>query len=100
MEIGDHVTILRDGRVCGWGRRKGYPAPAGLSPTWWGENKTYPDSPEAGSEEEQPVALKVEHLRLPKKGGSWLLDDVSFSEGEKRVKSSASMVCWAPAAAS
>ena len=77
MEIGDHVTILRDGH---------YVADADVKDiqlSWIvthmvGENKSYTRTPRAIDLDKQPVELKVENLRLPKKGGGWLLHDVSF----------------------
>ena len=43
-----------------------------------GENKGYARKARKIDLEKQPVALKVDHMKLPKQGGGWLLDDVSF----------------------
>lgn len=77
MEIGDHVTILRDGKYVDEADVKDIQL-SWIVTNMVGENKTYTRIPRKLDLKEQPVALKVEHLRLPKKGGGWLLDDVSF----------------------
>ena len=43
-----------------------------------GENKSYTRTPRSIDLKKQPVELKVENLCLPKKGGGWLLHNVSF----------------------
>ena len=43
-----------------------------------GENKSYTRTPRSIDLKKQPAELKVENLCLPKKGGGWLLHNVSF----------------------
>lgn len=77
MEIGDHVTILRDGK---------YVADADVSDIdvpWivqkmTGSNKSYPKKERDIDWEKQETVLEVKDLCLPKRGGGWLLDHVSF----------------------
>ena len=77
MEIGDHVTILRDGKYVDEADVKDIQL-SWIVTNMVGENKTYTRIPRKLDLKKQPVALKVEHLHLPKKGGGWLLNDVSF----------------------
>lgn len=77
MKIGDHVTILRDGK---------YVADADVSDinvSWivrqmTGEGKSYPKRNREEKTEKRATVLKVENLTLPKPGGGYLLDHVSF----------------------
>ena len=43
-----------------------------------GENKSYTRTPRSIDLDKQPVELRVDKLSLSKKGGGWLLHDVSF----------------------
>lgn len=77
MRIGDHVTVLRDGR---------YVADADVADIdlpWIvrnmvGSDKSYQRHERAINLEEQPVILEVKNLSLPKHGGGWLLNNVNF----------------------
>lgn len=77
MRIGDHVTVLRDGR---------YVADADVPDIdlHWivrnmvGSDKFYQRHERSINLDEQPVVLDVQNLQLPKKGGGWLLNDISF----------------------
>lgn len=77
MQIGDHVTILRDGK---------YVADADIKDielSWIVENMVgkntqyhrFERSIDLGKAEN---ILEVKHMKLPKQGGGWLLDDVSI----------------------
>lgn len=77
MEIGDHVTILRDGK---------YVADADIkdiSLEWIvenmvGKNTQYHRFERSINLDESEKVLEVNNLYLPKTGGGWLLDDVSM----------------------
>ena len=77
MEIGDHVTVLRDGRYVDEADVKDIEL-SWIVTNMVGENKGYARKARKIDLEKQPVALKVDHMKLPKQGGGWLLDDVSF----------------------
>jgi erythritol transport system ATP-binding protein len=77
MEIGDHVTILRDGHYVADADVKDIQL-SWIVTNMVGENKSYTRTPRAIDLKEQPVELKVENLSLPKKGGGWLLHNVNF----------------------
>lgn len=77
MEIGDHVTILRDGK---------YVADADIKDielSWIvenmvGKNTQYHRFERSIDLDKAEKILEINHLSLPKKGGGWLLDDVSM----------------------
>ena len=77
MEIGDHVTILRDGHYVADADVKDIQL-SWIVTNMVGENKSYTRTARAIDLKEQPVELKVENLSLPKKGGGWLLHNVNF----------------------
>lgn len=77
MEIGDHVTVLRDGKYVDEADIKDIEL-SWIVTNMVGQNKGYARVPRKIDLSKQPAALKVEHLKLPKRGGGWLLDDVSF----------------------
>ena len=77
MEIGDHVTILRDGHYVADADVKDIQL-SWIVTNMVGENKSYTRTPRSIDLKKQPVELKVENLCLPKKGGGWLLHDISF----------------------
>ena len=77
MEIGDHVTILRDGHYVADADVKDIQL-SWIVTNMVGENKSYTRTPRSIDLKKQPVELKVENLCLPKKGGGWLLHNVSF----------------------
>lgn len=77
MEIGDHVTILRDGRYVADDDVKN------ISVQWivkqmTGGEKNYPTRDRTVDWATQPKVLEVENLCLPKAGGGYLVDHVSF----------------------
>ena len=69
MEIGDHVTILRDVKdiELSW-----------IVENMVGKNTQYHRFQRTIDLTKQPKILEVKNLRLPKKGGGWLLDNVSL----------------------
>ena len=77
MQIGDHVTILRDGK---------YVADADIKDielSWIvenmvGKNTQYHRFERSIDLNKAETILEVKNLKLPKKGGGWLLDDVSI----------------------
>ena len=77
MEIGDHVTILRDGHYVADADVKDIQL-SWIVTNMVGENKSYTRTPRSIDLDKQPVELRVDKLSLPKKGGGWLLHDVSF----------------------
>ena len=77
MEIGDHVTILRDGHYVADADVKDIQL-SWIVTNMVGENKSYTRTPRSIDLKKQPVELRVENLCLPKKGGGWLLHNVSF----------------------
>ena len=77
MEIGDHVTILRDGKYVDDAAVKDIDVPW-IVQKMTGSNKSYPKKERDIDWEKQDTVLEVKDLCLPKKGGGWLLDHVSF----------------------
>ena len=77
MEIGDHVTILRDGKYVDDAEVKDIDVPW-IVQKMTGSNKSYPKKERDIDWEKQDTVLEVKDLCLPKKGGGWLLDHVSF----------------------
>lgn len=77
MEIGDHVTILRDGK---------YVADADIKDielSWIvenmvGKNTQYHRFERSIDLNKAEKVLEMKHISLPKKGGGWLLDDVNM----------------------
>ena len=77
MEIGDHVTVLRDGK---------YVADADIKDielSWIvenmvGKNTQYHRFERTIDLDHAEKVLEINHLSLPKSGGGWLLDDVSM----------------------
>lgn len=77
MQIGDFVTILRDGKLVAsadvqeielsWIVRK-----------MVGTKKSYPQRKETVDWSKRCVVMAVDDICLPKKGGGWLLNHVSF----------------------
>lgn len=83
MEIGDCVTVLRDGRIVAEGQVKD------ISVNWIvekmvGHAKGYEAPPRNIDWAQKPVRMEVRNLCCPKKGGGYLLDHVNFhvKEGE------------------
>lgn len=77
MRIGDHVTVLRDGRYVAEADVKDIEM-SWIVTNMVGSNKSYTRYKRSIDLNNQPAILKVEHLKLPKSGGGWLLNDVSF----------------------
>ena len=77
MEIGDHVTILRDGKYVDDAEVKDIDVPW-IVQKMTGSNKSYPKKERDIDWEKQEKVLEVKELCLPKSGGGWLLDHVSF----------------------
>ena len=77
MEIGDHVTILRDGKYVDDAAVKDIDVPW-IVQKMTGSNKSYPKKERDIDWEKEDTVLEVKDLCLPKKGGGWLLDHVSF----------------------
>ncbi len=77
MEIGDHVTVLRDGK---------YVADADIKDidlSWIvenmvGKNTQYHRFTRTVDLDKAEKVLEINHLCLPKSGGGWLLDDVNM----------------------
>lgn len=77
MEIGDHVTILRDGKYVADADVKD------ISISWivknmTGGEKNYPTRDRQVDWSKQPKVLEVDDLCLPKAGGGYLVDHVNF----------------------
>lgn len=83
MEIGDYVTILRDGKFVATEKVKNIDVPW-IVKQMTGEGKSYPKKDRAIDWDERKVAMSIRDLTLPKSGGGYLLDHVSFDlkEGE------------------
>ncbi len=78
MEIGDHVTILRDGKYIADADVKDITLPW-IVENMVGKNTQYHRFQRSVDLEHAEKVLEVEHMYLPKTGGGWLLDDVSIS---------------------
>ena len=77
MEIGDHVTILRDGKYVDDAPVKDIDVPW-IVQKMTGSSKSYPKKERDIDWDKQEKVLEVKDLCLPKRGGGWLLDHVSF----------------------
>lgn len=77
MQIGDHVTILRDGRYVADADVKDIDVPW-IVKQMTGEGKSYPKKDRNIDWDKQEKELEVKGLTLPKSGGGYLLKDVSF----------------------
>ncbi|MEY8337691.1 sugar ABC transporter ATP-binding protein [Lachnospiraceae bacterium 62-35] len=78
MQIGDHVTILRDGKYVADADVKDIDVPW-IVKQMTGEGKSYPKRDRAIDWEKQDMVLEVKDLTLPKSGGGYLLNHVSFN---------------------
>ena len=83
MQIGDRVTILRDGNIVASAEVKD------ISVDWIvekmvGSNRTYEALPRNIDWSSRKAVMKLSNITLPKAGGGYLLDDVSLEvkEGE------------------
>lgn len=77
MRIGDYVTILRDGKFVSKAKVKEIDVPW-IVKQMVGKGKEYPVRKEIPDWSKQPTVLKVTDLTLPKSGGGYLLNNVSF----------------------
>ena len=77
MEIGDHVTILRDGRYVADADVRDIDVPW-IVKQMTGEGKSYPKKDRNIDWERQETVLEVRDLTLPKSGGGYLLHHVDF----------------------
>mgnify|MGYP004520927363 CR=1 FL=1 len=76
MEIGDHVTILRDGKYMADADVKDITLPW-IVENMVGKNTQYHRFQRSIDLDQAEKVLEVNHMYLPKTGGGWLLDDVS-----------------------
>lgn len=77
MRIGDHVTIFRDGKFVGDADVKDIDIPW-IVHQMVGEGKSYPKKERNIDWKNRDSVLQVKDLTLPKSGGGYLLDKVSF----------------------
>lgn len=77
MQIGDHVTILRDGKYVADADVKDIDVPW-IVKQMTGEGKSYPKRERGIEWDKQETVLEVKDLTLPKSGGGYLLNKVSF----------------------
>lgn len=77
MRIGDNVTILRDGKWVARAEVKDIDVPW-IVQQMVGEGKSYPKKDRQIDWSKQETVLEVKNLTLPKSGGGYLLDKVSF----------------------
>lgn len=77
LEIGDHVTVLRDGKYVADADVKDISLPW-IVENMVGKNTQYHRFERTVDLKNAEKVLEVNHMRLPKTGGGWLLDDVSM----------------------
>ena len=77
MQIGDYVTILRDGKLVSSAAVKDIDV-SWIVQQMVGQGKNYPKRAENIDWSPREKVLEVENLTLPKKGGGYLLDNLSF----------------------
>ena len=77
MKIGDYITILRDGRLVASTTVKEIDI-SWIVKKMVGQGKIYPQRHSAVDWSKREKILEVENLTLPKKGGGYLLNSVSF----------------------
>lgn len=78
MEIGDHVTILRDGKYVADADVKDITLPW-IVENMVGKNTQYHRFERTVDLSTAETVLEFNHMRLPKTGGGWLLNDVSMN---------------------
>lgn len=78
MKIGDHVTILRDGKFVADAQVKDIDVPW-IVQQMVGTGKSYPKKERNIDWDEIESVLEVQDLTLPKRGGGYLLNKVSFN---------------------
>lgn len=77
MKIGDHVTILRDGKYVVDAKVEDIDLPW-IVQKMVGEGKSYPKRESNVDWSSRDTVLRVNDITLPKRGGGYLLDQVSF----------------------
>ena len=77
MQIGDFVTILRDGKLVASAAVKDIDI-SWIVKKMVGTKKSYPQRKEAIDWSKRVTVMQVKDLCLPKKGGGWLLNHVNF----------------------
>ena len=77
MEIGDHVTILRDGKYVADADVKDVEL-SWIVENMVGKNTQYHRFERSIDLDKAEKVLEFNHISLPKMGGGWLLDDVSM----------------------
>ena len=77
MEIGDHVTILRDGKYVADADVKDIEL-SWIVENMVGKNTQYHRFERSIDLSKQPKVLEIKDMCLPKKGGGWTLDHVSL----------------------
>jgi erythritol transport system ATP-binding protein len=77
MQIGDYVTVLRDGKLVDSAAVKDIDI-SWIVQKMVGKGKSYPKRAGNIDWSKRETVLEVKDLSLPKKGGGWLLDKVSF----------------------
>ncbi|HHX61593.1 MAG TPA: sugar ABC transporter ATP-binding protein [Epulopiscium sp.] len=77
MQIGDHVTILRDGKFVIDANVKDIDIPW-IVKHMVGKEKSYPKKTRNIDWNKQETVLEVKDLTLPKSGGGYLLNNVNF----------------------
>lgn len=77
MQIGDHVTILRDGKYVDDADICDIDVPW-IVQKMTGSGKSYPKRDRGVDWNKQEYVLEVKNLSLPKQGGGYLLDNVNF----------------------
>lgn len=77
MRIGDHVTVLRDGKYVADADVKDVDIPW-LVQRMVGKGKSYPKRERNIDWDKRDTVLEVKDLTLPKSGGGYLLNKVSF----------------------
>ena len=77
MEIGDHVTILRDGKYVADADVKDIEL-SWIVENMVGKNTQYHRFERSIDLAKQPKVLEIKNMCLPKKGGGWTLDHVSL----------------------
>lgn len=78
MRIGDYVTILRDGRFVAEEEVKNINVPW-IVQQMVGQEKSYKRKERAVDWSKRETVLNVKNMKLPKSGGGFLLDNVSFN---------------------
>ena len=77
MEIGDHVTILRDGKYVADADVKDIEL-SWIVENMVGKNTQYHRFERSIDLDKAEKVLEMKHISLPKKGGGWLLNDVNM----------------------